>query len=147
MDVAAVATNKGDALTDRPRDRVYHGINGNAEGAETRILVVQGGGGPTERHRGVTVLYELSPEFPFWWGYTGGSPGRTATAIIEDVTPDLVADEPALEGLLNSSLRSDLIIAFLVDVVGHLHDSEEFWLSAQSVIRWVRGYYRELMTS
>ena len=93
------------------------------------------------------MLYELDPHSPFWWGYTGGSPGRTAEAIIDDVTPDLMADEPAFGRLLNSSLRSDLITAFLGDVIGHLHDSEEFWLSAQAVIRWVRGYYRELMTS
>lgn len=116
---------EGDVLTDRPRNRVYHGINGNAEGVDTRILVVQGGGGPTERQRNkVTVLYELSPKDPFWWGYTGGSPSRTAGAIIEDVLPDLATVEPALAELSNTQ-HTDLVVAFLVDVIGHLHDDRE----------------------
>lgn len=133
-------------MTDKPRHRIYHGIDGNAEGANTRILVVAGGGNPTERRDHTAVLYELTPEEPFWWGYGGGSPGRTATAIIEDVLPDLAADLPAIADM-PSSARSDLIKAFLSDFVAHFHDSEEFWLPAQTVIRWAHGYVRELRKS
>ncbi|MGW9310680.1 DUF6166 domain-containing protein [Saccharomonospora azurea] len=134
-------------MTDRPKDRVYHGINGNAEGHDTRIQVVKGGGGFTEREPDhVTALYELDPQKPFWWGYTGSGPGRTAAAIIDDILPDLVAADPVL-GDLDQAQRSQLVVAFLTDVVGHLHNLEEFWLSSQSVLRWTRGYLREQMTA
>lgn len=124
-------------MTDRPRDRVYHGVNGSAPDNDMRIYVVEGGGGPTERHR-ATVLYQLAPRKPFWWGYGGSGPGRTAAAIIDDVLPDLAADNPAFNDLPHS-LRSELTRALVGDFVAHLHD-EEFWLPAQAVIRWMHGY-------
>jgi hypothetical protein len=133
-------------LTNKPRHRIYHGIDGNAEGNNTRILVVAGGGGPTERRDHTKVLYQLTPKEPFWWGYGGGSPSRTAEAIIDDVLPDLVADIPAVDDMPNS-LRTDLIVAFLGDFVAPFHNDEEFWLPAQTVIRWVHGYFREARKS
>ncbi|WP_410675500.1 hypothetical protein [Amycolatopsis sp. cmx-4-68] len=129
-------------MTDKPRNRIYHGIEGNAEGADTRIFVVAGGGSPTERRDHVSVLYELAPEESFGWGYSGDSPGRTATAIIEDVLRDLVADLPAVADM-PSTARNDLINEFLCDFVAHFHDGAEFWLPAQTVIRWAHGYIRE----
>ncbi len=92
------------------------------------------------------MLYELAPQKPFWWGYTGSGPGRTAAAIIDDILPGLAAADPAL-GNLNHWQRSQLVVAFLTDVVGHLHNLEEFWLSSKSVLRWTRGYFRELTTT
>ncbi len=66
-------------MTDKPAHRVYRGIAENHDGTDARILVMAGGAGPTERER-ATVLYELTPDEPYWWGYGGGSPSRTATA-------------------------------------------------------------------
>lgn len=146
LELAAADNHKGEAVTGKSRSRVYHGIDGNAEGINTRILVVDGGGGPTERRDHVTVLYELAPKKPFWWGYAGGGPGRTAESIIEDVLPDPVAGIPALDEL-SPAFRGELIMAFLVDFVAHFHDSAQFWLPAQTVIRWIRGYVRDVQTA
>ncbi|MHA6798209.1 DUF6166 domain-containing protein [Bounagaea algeriensis] len=127
-------------MTDKPAHRLYRGLADDA-GTNPRIHVVAGGGGPTERGQ-ATVLYELTPDTPFWWGYGGSSPGRAAAAIVDDVLPDVLPAEQLTS--MPSSTRQDIIAAFLQDFLAHAHDQHEFWIPAQTVTRWLHGYFREL---
>lgn len=128
-------------MTDKPAHRVYRGIADDHDGRNARILVVEGGAGPTERER-ATVLYQLTPKEPCWWGYSGSSPGWTANAILQDVLPDVVPDS-FLEDMPRQ-LRDDLSVAFTQDFLAYFHDGKEFWLPARTVVRWARGFFREI---
>jgi uncharacterized protein DUF6166 len=130
----------GECVTTKPAHRIYRGLADDHQGTNVRILVMDGGGGPTERDR-ATMLYRLTPQDPFWWGYGGGSPSRTATAILEDVLPDVVPNQ-LLEDMPHA-LRHELTVAFLGDFLAHFHDDQEFWLPARTVVRWAQGFLRE----
>jgi hypothetical protein len=129
-------------VIEKPAHRVYRGIADDPASANVRthILVMDGGAGPTERER-AKVLYELAPQDPFWWGYGGGSPSRTATAILEDVLPETVAGKILAD--MPNTLRTELTVAFTQDFLAYFHDSAEFWLPARTVVRWTGGYIRE----
>jgi hypothetical protein len=131
-------------VPDKPTHRVYHGTADDHAGTNARILVMDGGAGPTERQR-ANVLYQLTPEEPFWWGYGGGSPSRTTRAILNDVLPDI----PGGRGLddLPAGLRHQLSIAFTHDFLAHYHDSAGFWLPAKAIVRWTRGFLAEAAKS
>lgn len=130
-------------MIDKPAHRIYRGIADDHSGTNARIVVMDGGAGSTERER-ANVLYQLTPKDPFWWGYGGGSPSRTATAILDDVLPDAV---PANLADIPSELRTDLTVAFTQDFLAHFHDSKEFWLPARTIVRWVHGFLREAQKS
>ena len=131
-------------MIEKPAHRVYHGTADDHSGTNSRILVMDGGAGPTERER-ANVLYQLAPENPFWWGYGGGSPGRAATSIIDDVLPDAVPGKTLAD--LPGKLRDDLTLAFLQDFLAYFHDGKQFWLPARTVARWTRGLFREMQQS
>ncbi len=124
-------------MTEKPANRIYRGIAEKSDGTNARVLVMDGGAGPTERDR-ATVLYQLTPKEPFWWGYGGSSPGRTAAAILEDVLPE----ELSLPEM-SRALRSELTVAFLQDFLAHCHDPQDFWIPARTVVRWIHGFVRE----
>jgi hypothetical protein len=127
-------------VTDKPAHRVYHGIADDRAGANARILVMDAGDGPTERER-ANVRYQLTPKDPFWWGYGGGSPSRTAKAILDDVLPDATAGQRLAD--IPARLRRQLTVAFIHDFIAHCHDSTEFWLPASAIVRWTRGFLAE----
>jgi hypothetical protein len=131
-------------VSDKPAHRVYRGVADDHDGTNPRILVMDGGPGPTERER-ANLLYELAPEDPFWWGYGGGSPGRTATAIIEDVLPEAIPGQTLAE--LPSKLREQLTLTFMQDFLAYSHDGKQFWLPARTIVRWMHGLLREMRQS
>lgn len=111
------------------QDWTYHGVDG-----ETGVITVMTTQhGPTERERSSRKLRVIKADWhgPLGWGYQGGSPGRTAHALLTDA---LAVDR--------DEVAQDLIRTFLTDVVSNL--THEFRLRRAAVLRWVRGYYAEL---
>ena len=127
-------------MIDKPAHRIYRGITDQADGTNARILVMDSGTGPTERER-ASLLYELAPNEAYWWGHDGSSSGATASAILDDVLPEAVADWSFPE--LPLQLRNDLIMAFRQDLLACCHDPRGFWLPARTIVRWLHGFLRE----
>lgn len=123
-------------MGNKPAERVYHGIAEDDAGTHARILVMTPGLGWSDR-AGATVLYEITPAEDCWWGYGGSSAAYTARAILQDVWPDVDAGE------LPESVRLRLTVSLIEDLVGYFHDTQEFWLPARTVARWIRGIIHE----
>lgn len=121
---------------EKPAHRVFRGLHRDGD-ESARIVVVDGGTGPTERER-ASQLYELTVKSPCWWGYTGSSPSRTAEAIVDDVLPEVLPAEAIAS--MPSKARTDLVVAFTHDMLAFAHDSNEMWLPASAVSRWLTGY-------
>ncbi len=109
-----------------------------------RIMVESTETGPTEREHAVVLRELAEPEYGgFYWGYSGGGPGRASSAILADALGLGDPDECGLGPL--SHPRNDIFIAlrndFCWDVLSQL--CEEWRLRRGAVLRWVRGWYAE----
>lgn len=123
------------SFSDYP-DRVYHGLSSDRdEHGGSPIAVEHGGGGPTEREQAQRLGYLDSPDTyygprSFWWGYTGSSAQDAGHALLADALDEHHPDP-------------GMITEFVVEVVAHLSDQHEWWLSRAAILRWARGYRAE----
>lgn len=130
-------------MGEKPTNRVYHGRADHRPDSNSggRVFAMNGGTDPTGRER-ARKLYELDVDQPAWWGYTGGSPSRTAKAIVEDIFPDVLTSEQL--DALPRDVRTEIVTAFNTDFMGCCHDETQFWISASAAQRWLRGWLAEL---
>lgn len=115
--------------------RIYHGLSEQDANGGSPIAVEQSGGGPTEREQAQRLGYLDSPDAyygprSFWWGYTGSSAQDAVHALLADA--------------LGQQPEADMIPEFVQDVVSHLSDQSDWWLSRRAIVRWARGYRAEL---